>query len=331
MADEAGLEELMRRAVALGSAVRQTTPPNPWVGAILVPQDATTEFAGATEPPGARHAEIVALDAAGRAAHGATLVATLEPCSHHGRTPPCVDAIIESGVTRVVVGVEDPDPKVAGAGIARLREAGIEVVVGVAAAEVAASLGAYLHHRRTGRPLVVLKLAMTLDGRTAARDGTSKWITGEEARADVHHLRAESDAILVGAGTVRSDDPELTARTDPPALRQPLRVVLGSAPRDARVQPALEMGGDLGGVVDVLGQRGILQLLVEGGASVAHDFVSAGLVDRFVIYLAPAMMGGDDGAPVLKGPGARSIDSLWRGDFISVTKLGDDLRVEVVA
>lgn len=324
-------EELMHQAVVLGEGVRQTTPPNPWVGAIVVPADGSTPVSGATEPPGSRHAERVALDAAGSRAHGGTLVVTLEPCSHQGRTAPCADAIIDAGITRVVVGVEDPDTHVAGAGIARLRSAGVEVIMGVAASEVEVSLRAYLHHRRTGRPFVVLKLAMTLDGRTAAHDGTSKWITGEEARADVQRLRASSDAILVGAGTVRSDDPELTARTDPPPQRQPLRVVLGTAPEGARVRPALELTGDLGEVIDHLGRLGVLQLLVEGGATVAHDFVSAGFIDLFVVYVAPAIMGGDDGVPVLKGPGAASLEGMWRGDFISVTKLGDDLRLEVMA
>ena len=319
----------MRRAVALGDAVRQVTPPNPWVGAVLIAADGSTRFEGATERPGSRHAEIVALDAAGGEASGATLVVTLEPCSHTGRTPPCVDAIIEAGIARVVIGVEDPDDKVQGKGIARLRAAGVAVEVGVGAAEVVESLGAYLHHRRTGRPRVVLKLAATLDGRTAAADGSSKWITSDAARRDVGLLRAACDAIIVGAGTVRADDPELTARTDPEALRQPLRVVLGDIPEGARVLPAESMGGPLEGILDALAARGVLQVLIEGGAQVAHDFVAAGLVDRYVLYLAPAVMGGDDGAPMLKGPGASSIDQIARGTFVSVTQIGEDLRVEV--
>jgi diaminohydroxyphosphoribosylaminopyrimidine deaminase/5-amino-6-(5-phosphoribosylamino)uracil reductase len=273
----------------------------------------------------------VALTAAGREAEGATLYTTLEPCAHHGRTPPCVDAVLEARVSRVVVGLLDPDPQVSGRGVARLEEAGVEVAVGVGADEVEEQLAPYLKHRRTGRPWVVLKLAATLDGRTAAPDGSSRWITGDEARLDAHRLRARSDAVLVGAGTVRADDPRLTARIDPAPARQPLRVVLGRAPEDARVRPAVELSGDLGEVLDDLGGRGVLQLLVEGGARVAHDFHAAGLVDRYVLYLAPALFGGDDGAPLFAGPGAATIDGLWRGRLVSVDRVGADLRMEVAA
>jgi diaminohydroxyphosphoribosylaminopyrimidine deaminase/5-amino-6-(5-phosphoribosylamino)uracil reductase len=320
----------MARAVAVAGSVRGTTSPNPWVGCVVVPVDGEP-FEGATAPPGGPHAELTALRRAGDRAAGATLYTTLEPCAHHGRTPPCTDAIVAAGVRRVVVGVLDPDPLVAGGGVARLEAAGVTVTLGVGADAVTEQLGPYLKHRRTGRPWVVLKLASTLDGRTAAPDGSSRWITGEAARADVHRLRASSDAVLVGAGTVRADDPELTARTEPVAVRQPLRVVLGRAPDDARVRPALELSGDLGDVLDDLGRRGVLQVLVEGGARVAHDFHAARLVDRYVLYLAPALMGGDDGYPLLHGPGAGSIDELWRGRLVSVDRLGDDLRVEVAA
>jgi diaminohydroxyphosphoribosylaminopyrimidine deaminase/5-amino-6-(5-phosphoribosylamino)uracil reductase len=176
---------------------------------------------------------------------------------------------------------------------------------------------------------VVLKLAATLDGRIAAPDGSSQWLTGAEARADAHRLRAESDAVLVGAGTVRSDDPELTVRLAPAPEHQPLRVVLGHAPDGARVHPALETGGDLGAVLDELGGKGVLQLLVEGGARVAHAFHSARLVDRYVLYMVPALFGGDDALGMFGGPGAQSMAELWRGRFVSVTRLGDDLRVEL--
>ncbi|HYT38061.1 MAG TPA: bifunctional diaminohydroxyphosphoribosylaminopyrimidine deaminase/5-amino-6-(5-phosphoribosylamino)uracil reductase RibD, partial [Acidimicrobiia bacterium] len=213
----------MRRALELAASVRATTSPNPWVGCVIDPG----AFEGATQPPGGPHAELVALERAGDAARGATMVVTLEPCAHHGRTPPCVDAILAAGVAKVVVGVEDPDPNVQGRGIARLRQAGVEVEVGVCADEVRAQLAPYLKHRSTGRPWVVLKLAASADGRTAAPDGSSRWITGEAARADAHRLRAESDAVIVGAGTVRADDPELTVRAA--EGRDPLRVVLGKA------------------------------------------------------------------------------------------------------
>jgi diaminohydroxyphosphoribosylaminopyrimidine deaminase/5-amino-6-(5-phosphoribosylamino)uracil reductase len=331
--------EHMRRAMALAETVRASTAPNPWVGAVVVPAHATigasagpNGFEGATAPPGGPHAEVTALAEAGEAARGATLYATLEPCAHQGRTPPCVDAIIESGVARVVIGIEDPDGQVAGRGVAALRAAGIEVTEGVAADEVAEQLAPYVKHRSTGQPWVVLKMAASLDGRTAAPDGTSRWITGEVARRDVHRLRAHSDAVLVGAGTVRADDPELTVRLDGVADgAQPLRVVLGKAPAGAKVHPALELEGDLGSVLDELGRRGVLQLLVEGGATVAHDFHAAGLVDRYVLYLAPVLFGGDDARPLFAGPGAGTLEDVWRGRLVSVEQLGADLRVEVAA
>ncbi len=326
--------EHMRRAMALAAEVRSGTAPNPWVGSVVVPVAASGHraFEGATAPPGGPHAEVTALAAAKEAAKGATLYVTLEPCVHHGRTPPCTDAIIGAGVSRVVVGIEDPDPRVAGHGVAALEAAGIEVTVGVAAAEVAEQLAPYLKHRTTGRPWVVLKMAASLDARTAAPDGSSRWITGEEARRDVHVLRSRSDAVLVGAGTVRADDPELTVRLDDSLARsQPLRVVLGRAPEGARVHPALELSGDLGDVLSELGRRGVLQVLVEGGATVAHDFHAAGLVDRYVLYLAPKFFGGDDARPLFAGRGAGTIGDVWKGRLLSVERLGEDLKVEVAA
>jgi diaminohydroxyphosphoribosylaminopyrimidine deaminase/5-amino-6-(5-phosphoribosylamino)uracil reductase len=203
------------------------------------------------------------------------------------------------------------------------------VEVGVEAAAARDLLLPYLVQRRTGRPYVVLKLAASLDGRTAAPDGTSQWITGAAARADAHRLRAESDAILVGAGTVRTDDPSLTVRDAPAPRGDPVRVVLGSAPADAKVHPCLERVGDLGTVLDELGAAGHVQVLVEGGATVAHDFHAAGLVDRYVLYLAPVLFGGDDGAGLFRGPGAGSIDEVWRGRIRAVTPLGPDLRIDL--
>ena len=320
-------EVWMRRAIANAAAVRATTSPNPWVGAVLVTADGRA-FDGATEPPPGRHAEVVALEAAGPdAARGSTVFVTLEPCSHTGRTGPCADALIAAGVSRVVVAVEDPDDRVRGQGVHRLRTTGLDVTVGVGADDVRAQLAPYLKHRTTGRPYVVLKLAATLDGRTAAPDGTSQWITGEAARTDAHRLRAESDAVIVGAGTVRTDDPSLTVRHVDG--RDPLRVVLGHAPEDARVHPAIELTGDLGAVLDELGGRGVLQAMVEGGAAVAHDFHAAGLVDRYVLYVAPALFGGDDARGLFAGAGAQTIADVWRGRITSVVQLGDDLRIEL--
>ncbi len=321
----------MVRAIELAQDVRTTTSPNPWVGCVIVDRAGEVAGEGATAPPGGPHAEISALALARERARGATVYVTLEPCAHHGRTPPCTDALIRAGVATVVVGVSDPDGRVAGAGFRALEAAGITVSKGLLAGAVGDQLRPYLVHRATGRPYVVLKLAATLDGRTAAPDGSSRWITGDEARRDVHRLRAESDAVLVGAGTVRSDDPALTVRDDatPEPRRQPLRVVLGHVPAGARVQPALELGGDLGAVLDELGRRGVLQLLVEGGAHVAQGFHRAGLVDRYVWYLAPAFLGGDDGRPVFAGPGAATMADAWRGRLVSVCRLGGDLRIDL--
>ncbi len=316
----------MGRAIELASTVRTSTSPNPWVGCVLVAPDGST-FEGATSPPGGPHAEASALAAAGDRARGATVYVTLEPCAHHGRTPPCADALVEAGVARVVVAVSDPDPQVAGGGLARLRQAGIEVTLGVEAEAATRQLQPYLTQRCTGRPLVVLKLAASLDGRTAAPDGSSRWITGSEARADAHRLRAESDAVLVGAGTVRADDPDLRVRhVEGP---DPLRVVLGRIPEGARIQPALELEGDLGEVLDDLGQRGVLQLLVEGGPTVAGAFHRAGLVDRYVLYLAPRLFGGDDGRGLFAGRGAATIADVWTGQVVDTARLGADLRVDL--
>jgi diaminohydroxyphosphoribosylaminopyrimidine deaminase/5-amino-6-(5-phosphoribosylamino)uracil reductase len=321
--------ERMARALELAASVRASTPPNPWVGCVIEAVDGT-RFEGATQPVGGPHAEAAALAAAG--AHdlrGATAWVTLEPCSHHGRTPPCADALADAGVARVVVAIEDPNPQVAGQGIERLRAAGVEVDVGLEAAAATDLLAPYLHHLRTGRPFVVLKLAASLDGRTAAPDGSSRWITGPEARADAHALRAESDAVIVGAGTVRADDPALTVRDAPAPRGDPRRVVLGRAPEGAQVRPCLEHDGDVGDLLDQLGAQGHLQVLVEGGANVAHQLHAARLVDRYVVYLAPALFGGDDARGLFAGPGAPTIADVWRGTIRSVTSLGQDLRIDV--
>lgn len=325
--ERAGDLATMQRALAAAAAVRGSTSPNPWVGCV-VDAGGGRLFEGATAPAGGPHAEATALAAAGALARGATLFTTLEPCCHHGRTPPCTEAIVAAGIVRVVVGVLDPDPRVAGGGVQALRAAGVEVTVGVGAGEAEEQLAPYLKHRRNGRPWVVLKLATTVDGRIAAPDGSSRWLTGAEARADVHRLRAISDAVLVGAGTVRSDDPALTAR-GPTASRQPLRVVLGRAPAAAKVRPALELSGALPDVLDELGRLGVLQVLVEGGAGVAAAFHRERLVDRYLVYLAPALFGGTDAHPMFSGPGAATIDGVWRGRFVSVAQLGSDLRVEM--
>lgn len=322
----------MAAAIEAAWASRTLSPPNPWVGAALVTTDGTTHV-GSTRRPGAHHAEREVLDAAGSAAKNSTVYTTLEPCNHTGRTGPCTEALIDAGVSRVVIAVLDPDPLVAGTGQAALEAAGIDVELGVCAAEVSAQLAPYLHHRRTGRPWVVLKLAATLDGRTAAADGTSQWITGEAARLDAHQIRAESDAILVGAGTVRLDDPSLTVRgvlaSDGQPPREPMRVVLGKADAAAKIHPCREMSGSLSDILDELGRDQIVQLMIEGGAAVAGDFWRQGLVDHVVLYLAPALMGGDDGAPLFRGAGAAGIDDLSRGRIERIRQVGDDLRIDL--
>ncbi len=323
----------MARAVARAEHSRLLAPPNPWVGAVLVAADGTS-YEGSTRRPGGHHAEREVLARAGERARGGTLYVTLEPCSFHGRTPPCADAVVSAGVRRVVVAVTDPDERVAGAGVEAMRRAGIEVEIGPGADAVEAQLAPYLTQRRTGRPFVVLKLATTLDGRVAAPDGTSQWITGPDARADAHRVRAESDAIIVGAGTVRADDPRLTVRgvdtPDGAPVREPLRVVLGRAPEGAAVHPCLELSGPPGDILDQLGARGdVLQVMIEGGAGVAGSFHRAGLVDHYVLYLAPALLGGADGRPVFDGPGAPSIDGLWRGRLVSSRQVGEDLRLDL--
>lgn len=250
--------ECMTRAIAAAAQVRCATSPNPWVGAVVRAADGTIAE-GATREVGRDHAEIVALKSAGGAARGSTVYVTLEPCSHTGRTGPCADALIEAGVARVVVAMADPDARVNGQGVERLRAAGITVDVGLYEDRVRQQLAPYIKHRTTGRPWVVLKLAASMDGFTAAPDGSSQWITGPAARADGHRLRAESDAIIIGAGTVRRDDPSLTVRDyHPPVLPEsgsvdPIRVVLGAAPEAARVQPCREMKGPLTDVLDELG------------------------------------------------------------------------------
>jgi diaminohydroxyphosphoribosylaminopyrimidine deaminase / 5-amino-6-(5-phosphoribosylamino)uracil reductase len=320
---------LMLAALGAAVGIQRAVSPNPGVGAAIQTTDGRV-FIGATQPPGGPHAEVMAIraaQAAGASLAGAALASTLEPCNHTGRTGPCTEAIIEAGIPRVLIGVLDPDRRVSGAGVRRLHEAGVEVLADVSADQCAQQLEAYLHHRRTGRPFVTLKLAASLDGRTAAPDRTSQWITSIEARTDSHRLRAEHDAILVGAGTVRADDPTLTVRlADGP---DPLRIVLGTAPADAKVRPCREMNGPLPRVLDELGASGVLSLMVEGGAAVAHAFHAAGLINRYVVYLAPMLFGGDDALALFAGPGADSLSNAWRGRVSSVQLVGPDVRIEL--
>lgn len=317
-------EQHMRLAVTTANNARLRSQPNPWVGAVVVSPSGEV-FTGSTLEPGNAHAEVVALSAAGKNAVGATLYSTLEPCSHTGRTGPCTAAIIESGISRVVVGTLDPDTKVSGSGVQQLRNAGLTVDVGVLEHEVRAQLAPYLHHRTTGRPFVVLKMASTIDGRIAAADGSSKWITGETARKRVHQLRAESDAIVVGAGTVRADNPSLTVRdVHGPS---PRRIVLGNIDPQANVHPCTQWTGSLTELLDTLGNEGVVQLLVEGGARVAASFHRERLINQYVMHIAPVIAGGDNAAGVFAGPAAATIADMWRGHVVSTTNLGGDIEI----
>lgn len=346
-------ERYMTRALELASRPPFTSP-NPRVGAVVV-RDGEVVSEGVHEGAGTPHAEIRALD--GVDARGATLYVNLEPCSHHGRTPPCAPAVIAAGITRVVVAIEDPDPRVSGKGIEMLRAAGIIVETGACARAAADLNRAYLSQRTTTRPLVTLKLALSLDGKMAAANGSSKWISGAEARERVHARRLECDAILIGAGTVIADDPRLTVR-DVPAPRQPVRVVLDATGRvpatslvfaegetivmttdlapQAQKTRWKEAGAevvdvsatpdgrvDLEAVFENLGARGWLEVYCEGGAELASSLLRADLVDRLELNYGPLLIGGDGiGLGVL---GTDTIEDATRWRTVDVSRLGDDV------
>jgi diaminohydroxyphosphoribosylaminopyrimidine deaminase/5-amino-6-(5-phosphoribosylamino)uracil reductase len=285
----------MNRALELAERGRGTTSPNPVVGAVIVRGDRVVGE-GWHERPGRAHAEVRALEAAGDDARGATMYVTLEPCSHHGRTPPCADAIVASGVERVVVGTGDPNPEVDGAGIARLRAAGVEVDVEDSFAARAANAG-YLSVHRRGRPWVILKLATTLDGGLAVPG--RRWVTGEASRRRVHELRARVDAVAVGMGTVRTDAPRLDAR-GVDAARQPRRLAFGKGPLPAGSELELRSGA-LEPELRELAVEGVQTLLVEGGAQLAASFLDGDLVDEVRWFMAP-VIGGEPKLPALSRP-----------------------------
>jgi diaminohydroxyphosphoribosylaminopyrimidine deaminase/5-amino-6-(5-phosphoribosylamino)uracil reductase len=320
--------ELMEMAVAEGEKARLHSPPNPWVGAVVVDTHGVVVAEGHTQVPGESHAEVEALRRAGDRARGATLVVTLEPCCHVGRTGPCTDAIVRAGITKVVIGTLDPDTRMAGQGVDQLRASGVDVEVGIHEAMVSDQLAPYLWHRRTRRPYVVAKVAATLDGVVAMADGSSQWITSAAARRDAHVLRAQSQAIIVGAGTVRRDNPQLTARLDDIIL-EPLRVVLGAAPKDSLVHPCLERSGDLGQILDELGELEVLQVLLEGGPRTTSAFFEQDLINHVVWYVAPAFGGGEGTLSALQTLTTSTIDSLRRGRVVRVAQIGDDVRVDV--
>jgi diaminohydroxyphosphoribosylaminopyrimidine deaminase/5-amino-6-(5-phosphoribosylamino)uracil reductase len=322
------LHAAMRDAIREGETARLHAPPNPWVGALIVTDDGEIVGSGHTQVPGEAHAEVVALAKAGERARGATLVVTLEPCCHVGRTGPCTEAIIAAGIRRVVIGVPDPDPRVAGGGSTALRAAGIEVMSGIEIEAVRAQLAPYLWHRMTGRPYVVAKVASTVDGIVAMADGSSQWITGDDARRDAHLLRAQSQAIIVGAGTVRSDNPRLTARLDDIVL-EPLRVVLGAAPEGALVHPCWERQGDERKIMQELGAHDVLQVLIEGGPTTISRFLERGLVNHVVWYQAPAFAGANGTIGALQSMTTGTLSGLQRARFTGVRMIGDDIRIDM--
>ena len=358
MSDEAYME----RAIELARRGSGLVSPNPLVGAVVVSEGAIVGE-GSHEGPGLPHAEVVALDQAGARARGATLFTSLEPCDHYGRTPPCTEAIVRAGIARVVSAARDPNPVVDGQGVRSLRARGVEVLEGVREAEAQRLNAGFAKHVRTGMPFVIWKAAASLDGKVAARDGSSRWITGAAARADVHRLRAWADAIVVGAGTALADDPELTVRDPDYRGRPPLRVLVDArgrvgtsgdlfddqaptlvattelAPtkaRDAWREAGAEVlvvetdgeGVGLTALMSDLGKRDVQGVLLEGGPTLAWSAVEERLVDTIVLYLSPKLLGGRDAPTVLEGRGFAPIGQALPMRIRSVERVGEDLRVE---
>ena len=354
----------MRRALDLARAARGTTSPNPPVGAVVIREDGRAVGEGATQPAardGGAHAEVMALRRAGAAARGATLYATLEPCSHFGRTPPCADAVIAAGIARVVASVLDPNPKVSGRGFERLRRAGIALEIGQGRDEAEDLAAPHAKLVTAGTPLVTVKFAMSLDGKTATRTGESKWITGAESRRFVHELRAESDAIMAGIGTVLADDPQLTARDadGAPFSRQPLRVIVDSggclpsgaallrqpgktlvaaASQDAAARirslgadalalPADDGRVDLPALMTALGERGVSAVFVEGGGTLAGSLMDARLADKIIAFIAPTIIGGEAALSPIAGAGAARMRDALRLTNVQIRRFGDDVAV----
>jgi diaminohydroxyphosphoribosylaminopyrimidine deaminase/5-amino-6-(5-phosphoribosylamino)uracil reductase len=354
----------MRVALDLARRGWGHVSPNPMVGSLVIAAGEVVGRGWYEGPSGSPHAEVRSLREAGDRARGATVICTLEPCNHHGATPPCTEALIDAGVARVVVAATDPNPLVDGTGLARLRAAGLEVRDGVCADEARRLNAAFERHVTTGVPFVIWKVATSLDGKTAARDGSSRWITSEAARLDAHRLRAWADAIVVGAGTVIADDPALTARhPELPEARPPLRVVVDGA---GRVPPAAEVfdgsvptlvattvtgeralarslpaeievavcapdatdGVAPAALLDELGKRDVQGVVLEGGATLAWSFLRDGAVDRVVQYVAPRLIGGAEAPGAVMGEGFAPLAAAQDLTFVRVDRVGPDLRVE---
>ncbi|MCY8223611.1 bifunctional diaminohydroxyphosphoribosylaminopyrimidine deaminase/5-amino-6-(5-phosphoribosylamino)uracil reductase RibD [Bacillus haynesii] len=349
----------MNLALELAKQGEGQTGANPLVGAVVV-KDGEVVGMGAHLKYGEAHAEVHAIQMAGRHAEGADIYVTLEPCSHYGKTPPCAELIIRSGLKRVVVAAEDPNPLVSGRGIGMLRSAGIEVETGVLKEQAEELNEKFMHYMRTGLPYVTLKAAASLDGKTATATGDSKWITSEEARMDAHQYRKNHQSILVGSGTIKADDPSLTCRL-PGAVNQPVRVVLDttlSIPLQSKViqdkeaptwiyttskaDPEkvrnLEKEGvqvtvldadelPVRGVLLHLAERGIASVFVEGGATVHASFVKEGLYQQMIFYLAPKLIGGLQSPSILSGEGFQSMKDVPLLQFTTITKIGQDIKL----
>jgi diaminohydroxyphosphoribosylaminopyrimidine deaminase / 5-amino-6-(5-phosphoribosylamino)uracil reductase len=352
-------QDFMRLALEMAGTAKGKTNPNPMVGAVIV-KDGEIVGTGIHRKAGEPHAEVHAFRMAGGHAKGATLYVTLEPCSHYGKTPPCAILVKESGVKRVVVAMEDPNPQVAGRGIGILREAGIEVEVGVLEEEAKRLNERFVHNMLTGRPFVISKTAMTLDGKIAAYNGHSKWVTGEEARKHVHELRKESDAILVGIGTVLADNPRLTTRLEAGG-KNPVRVILDSAlriPLEALVTDCTEAstwiaaasdadpvkakalqekgleiillskdknGLDLRELLTRLYEKGITDIIVEGGSQINSAFLREGLIDKFLVYIAPKILGGLHSLSPFAGSDVEGMDEAVGIHIEKIEQYGEDL------
>jgi diaminohydroxyphosphoribosylaminopyrimidine deaminase/5-amino-6-(5-phosphoribosylamino)uracil reductase len=351
----------MRRALDLAAQGVGLVSPGPLVGCVLVDERQQIVGEGFYVYEDVKHAETIALEQAGERARGATAYVSLEPHAHQGRTPPCTEALINAGIKRVVAPIEDPNPKVSGSGFARLRAAGVEVCAGVMAEEATRLNEAYIHLMRTGRPFVHLKMAVSLDGKVATATGDSRWITGEAARARVHDLRHQYDAIMIGGRTVRADDPLLTDRSGKKRRRPLVRVVieqyLRTSPESQLAQTteaapvivfachdgdgdsldALKARGvevvlqssvlDLSSVLSELGKRSIQSVLVEGGPSLAGLMLDAGLIDKVTFFVAPIIIGGQDSPAAVAGAGAEKVADAVKLDRIEIRQHGDDVEI----
>ncbi|GLB61126.1 bifunctional diaminohydroxyphosphoribosylaminopyrimidine deaminase/5-amino-6-(5-phosphoribosylamino)uracil reductase RibD [Cytobacillus sp. NCCP-133] len=352
-------QEYMKLAISLAAATKGQTSPNPQVGAVVV-KDGEILGMGAHLKAGTPHAEVHAIAAAGEKAKGADIFVTLEPCSHFGRTPPCADLIINSGIKRVFIASEDPNPLVAGKGITRMEEAGIEVVTGLMHEEADALNEPFFHFIKTKTPYVTIKAASSFDGKTAAKTGDSKWITSPESRQDVHRLRHEHDAILTGVSTIIHDNPLLTARL-PQGGKNPIRIILdtnlripadANVIRDQAVKTIIYTGSGIDEtkaeeikrfgveivafpskvisikeVLKDLGERNIMTLFVEGGSEVHASFIKSRSFQQVILYMAPKIIGGKEAIPFVGGIGADFVKDAPSLEFVEIERIGRDLKI----